>query len=277
MKPKPLRTRLDVLLVERGLADSQQKAQAMILAGEVSVDQVHARKAGMPVASDAQIELTSRHQKYASRGGLKLEGALEDFSINPSGLTCLDLGSSTGGFTDCLLQHGATRVYAVDVTIAQLAWKLQNDPRVIAIERNARELKPEDLRVNSEDLRINRDGLRVGARHAVPDLQSSAPEQVDLVVADVSFISVSKILAPAAACAKTNANFLILVKPQFELGREEIPEGGIVKDNALHEKAIAAVKKAAEAAGLLILKVAPSRLTGAEGNQEYFLHARKES
>jgi 23S rRNA (cytidine1920-2'-O)/16S rRNA (cytidine1409-2'-O)-methyltransferase len=255
MKPKPRRTRLDVLLVERGLAESQQKAQAMILAGEVSVDQVHARKAGMPVASDAKIELTSRHQKYASRGGLKLEGALEDFSIEPSNTVCLDLGSSTGGFTDCLLQHGASRVYAVDVTIAQLAWKLQNDPRVITVERNARELEPEDL---------------VGTRDAVL-------EQIDLVVADVSFISVSKILGPAAACARPNADFLILIKPQFELRREEIGPGGIVKDPRLHEKAIASVKKAAEAAGLTILRVAPSRLAGAEGNQEYFLHARKES
>ncbi|MGA2098510.1 MAG: TlyA family RNA methyltransferase [Candidatus Acidiferrum sp.] len=262
MKPKPRRTRLDVLLVERGLADSQQKAQAMILAGEVSVDQVHAQKAGMPVASDAQIELTSRHQKYASRGGLKLEGALEDFSIAPQGLICLDVGASTGGFTDCLLQHNATRVYAVDVNTPQLAWKLQNDPRVIPVERNARELKPEDL---------------AGTRNVHPKLPKAMPEQADLVVADVSFISVVKILVPAAACAKPKANFLILIKPQFELRREEIPEGGIVKDRALHEKAIAAVKKAAEAAGLCILKVAASRLTGAEGNQEYFLHARKES
>jgi 23S rRNA (cytidine1920-2'-O)/16S rRNA (cytidine1409-2'-O)-methyltransferase len=262
MKPKPRRSRLDVLLVERGLADSQQKAQAMILAGEVSVDQVHATKAGMPVASDAQIELTSRHQKYASRGGLKLEGALQDFSIAPKGLICLDVGASTGGFTDCLLQHNATRVYAVDVNTAQLAWKLQNDPRVIPVERNARELKPEDL---------------ADTRNVSPDLRKAVPEQANLVVADVSFISVTKILVPAAACAKPNANFLILIKPQFELRREEIPEGGIVKDPALHEKAIAAVKKAAEAAGLRILKVAPSHLTGAEGNQEYFLHARKES
>jgi 23S rRNA (cytidine1920-2'-O)/16S rRNA (cytidine1409-2'-O)-methyltransferase len=248
MKPKPRRTRLDILLVERGLADSQQRAQAMILAGEVSVNQVHAQKAGMPVASNAQIELTSRHQKYASRGGLKLEGALKDFSINPAGLICLDVGASTGGFTDCLLQHNARQIYAVDVNIAQLAWKLQHDPHVTAIERNARELKHDDL-----------------------------SEKVDLIVADVSFISVNKILASAAACAKLGADFLILVKPQFELRREEIGPGGIVKDPHLHEKAIATVKKGAETAGLLILKVAPSRLTGAEGNQEFFLHARKPS
>ncbi len=246
MKPKPGHTRLDLALVERGLAESQQKAQAMILAGEVRVDNVPAQKAGMPVASGAQIELTSRHLKYASRGGLKLEGALQDFSIVPDSLVCLDVGSSTGGFTDCLLQHGAARVYAVDVNVAQLAWKLQRDPRVVAIERNARELKPGDI-----------------------------PGPVDLVVADVSFISVCKILGPAAACAKPDATLLILIKPQFELRREDVGPGGIVQDPRLHEKAIASVRKCAEDVSLTILKVLPSRLTGAEGNQEFFLHARK--
>jgi 23S rRNA (cytidine1920-2'-O)/16S rRNA (cytidine1409-2'-O)-methyltransferase len=246
MKPKTGRKRLDLLLVERGLADSPQKAQAMILAGEVRVDEIAVQKAGTPISTDARIEVKSRQLKYASRGGLKLEGALEDFSINPAGLICLDAGASTGGFTDCLLQWGAARVYAVDVNIAQLAWKLQQDPRVTAIERNARELKPTDI-----------------------------PEQVDLIVADVSFISVCKILASASACAKPDANFLILIKPQFELPRQEVATGGIVNDVRLHEKAIASVRKCAEAAGLTCLKVFPSRLTGAEGNQEYFLHARK--
>jgi 23S rRNA (cytidine1920-2'-O)/16S rRNA (cytidine1409-2'-O)-methyltransferase len=246
MKPKTRRKRLDLLLVERGLADSQQKAQAMILADEVRVDNIAVQKAGTPVSSDARIEVKSRHLKYVSRGGLKLEGALEDFSINPTGLVCLDAGASTGGFTDCLIQKGAAHVYAVDVNIAQLAWKLQQDPRVTAIERNARELKATDI-----------------------------AEPVDLVVADVSFISVCKILAPASACAKPNAAFLILIKPQFELPRQDIATGGIVKDVRLHEKAIASVRKCAEAAGLTCLNVCPSRLTGAEGNQEYFLHARK--
>jgi 23S rRNA (cytidine1920-2'-O)/16S rRNA (cytidine1409-2'-O)-methyltransferase len=246
MKPKTRRKRLDLLLVERGLADSQQKAQAMILADEVRVDNIAVQKAGTPVSSDARIEVKSRHLKYVSRGGLKLEGALEDFSINPTGLVCLDAGASTGGFTDCLIQKGAAHVYAVDVNIAQLAWKLQQDPRVTAIERNARELKATDI-----------------------------AEPVDLVVADVSFISVCKILAPTSACAKPNADFLILIKPQFELPRQDIATGGIVKDVRLHEKAIASVRKCAEAAGLTCLNVCPSRLTGAEGNQEYFLHARK--
>jgi 23S rRNA (cytidine1920-2'-O)/16S rRNA (cytidine1409-2'-O)-methyltransferase len=246
MKPKTARIRLDLLLVEHGLAESQQKAQAMILAGEVRVNNIAVQKAGMPVSIDARIEVKSRQLKYASRGGLKLEGALEDFSINPAGLVCLDAGASTGGFTDCLLQQGAARVYAVDVNIAQLAWKLQQDPRVVVIEGNARELKPADI-----------------------------PEQVDLVVADVSFISVCKILAPASSCAKQSANFLILIKPQFELRREDVGPGGIVEDVHLHEKAIASVRKCADADALTCIKVLPSRLTGAEGNQEYFLHARK--
>ena len=246
MKSKTSRKRLDILLIERGFAESQQKAQAMILAGEVWINGVAVHKAGTPIASDAKIEVKSRHLKYASRGGLKLEGALEDFGINPAGLICLDVGSSTGGFTDCLLQLGAARVYAVDVNIAQLSWKLQQDPRVIAIERNARELSTQDI-----------------------------PEQVDLVVADVSFISVCKVLGPASACAKPGANFLILVKPQFELRRQDVGPGGIVEDVRLHEKAIANVRMCSETAGLTCVKVSPSRLTGAEGNQEYFLHARK--
>lgn len=246
MKPKAERKRLDALLFERGLAPSQEKAQAMILAGEVLVDGVAVHKAGTPVALEALIEVKSRHSKYASRAGAKLEGALGDFSIDPAGLVCLDIGASNGGFTDCLLQHGAVRVYALDVNVAQLDWKLQQDSCVKAIERNARELKQEDV-----------------------------PELVDLVTADVSFISVCKILRPALSCTKEVADFLILIKPQFELRREEIGPGGIVEDPRLHEKAVAKVREAIEAEGLVCVKVFPSRLTGAEGNQEYFLHARK--
>src|SRR5215470_10250321 len=167
MNAKSPKKRLDVLLFERGLADSRQKAQAMILAGEVTVDGAKQLKSGAQILASAQIEVASRLQKYASRGGLKLEGALADFSVNPTNLVCLDLGSSTGGFTDCLLQHGAARVYAVDVNVNQLAWKLRQDNRVIKIERNARELRAADI-----------------------------SELVDIAVADVSFISVTKILAP---------------------------------------------------------------------------------
>jgi 23S rRNA (cytidine1920-2'-O)/16S rRNA (cytidine1409-2'-O)-methyltransferase len=246
MNPKTERKRLDLLLVERGLAESCHKAQAMILAGEVEVEQQRADKAGAIVPETAHIEVHSRQQKYASRGGMKLEGALEDFHVAATGKTCLDVGASTGGFTDCLLQKGAAHVYAVDVNTDQLAWKLRGDPRVARIEKNARELLARDL-----------------------------PEQVDLVVVDVSFISIKKILVGAAACAKVEADLLLLVKPQFELEREEVGKGGIVREKALHEKAVAAVRSAMEALGLSVLGVAPSHLPGAEGNQEYFLHARK--
>jgi 23S rRNA (cytidine1920-2'-O)/16S rRNA (cytidine1409-2'-O)-methyltransferase len=246
MNAKTERKRLDVLLVERGLAESSHKAQAMILAGEVEVEQQRADKAGVILPETVHIEIRSRQQKYASRGGMKLEGALEDFHIIAAGKVCLDIGASTGGFTDCLLQNGAARVYAVDVNTDQLAWKIRGDARVIRLAKNARELVAGDL-----------------------------PELVDLVVADVSFISVAKILAGAAGCAKPGAELLILVKPQFELEREDVGKGGIVRETALHEKAVARVRSAMEALGLGVLGVAPSHLPGAEGNQEYFLHTQK--
>ncbi len=246
MKPKASRKRLDLLLVERGCAESAQKALAMILAGEVQVDGQRVQKAGMPVSEVARIEITSRLQKFVSRGGVKLEGALEDFAIEPAGRVCLDIGASNGGFTDCLLQHGAERVYAVDVNVEQLDWKLRQNPRVISVKRNARELRVEDL-----------------------------SETVDLAVIDVSFISVQKVIAPAVAVANPGAIFVILVKPQFELPREEVGHGGIVKNQALHDQAIQAVRKSAESIGLEYLGVQPSHLLGTEGNQEYFLHTRK--
>ncbi len=251
MKQKTVRKRLDLLLVERGFADSPQKALAMILAGEVQVGGQRAEKPGQPIAEDARIEVISRTQKFVSRGGLKLEGALQDFAINPADCVCLDIGASNGGFTDCLLQHGAARVYAVDVNVGQLDWKLRQNPRVIPIERNARELRAEDL-----------------------------PESVDIALIDVSFISVRKVILPAMALAKPGAVFLILVKPQFELGRELIGPGGIVKDQELHDQAIQTiqtVRERVESIGLDYLGVRPSRLLGAEGNQEYFLHACKKT
>jgi 23S rRNA (cytidine1920-2'-O)/16S rRNA (cytidine1409-2'-O)-methyltransferase len=242
------RVRLDVLVYERGLAASREKAQAMILAGEVLVNGVAAAKAGQPVVRDAVIEVNSRIQKYVSRGGFKLEGALRDFSVDVTGRICLDLGSSNGGFTDCLLQHAAVRVYAVDVNVEQLDWKLQQDARVIRIKKNARELAAEDL-----------------------------PEKVNVVVADVSFISVTKILPAVLPVAEVGSDFLILIKPQFELRREDIGPGGIVSDAGLHRRAIDSVRNAAVGLGLETVGVRASQLAGAEGNQEFFLHARKES
>jgi 23S rRNA (cytidine1920-2'-O)/16S rRNA (cytidine1409-2'-O)-methyltransferase len=246
MSPKIEKTRLDVLLVERGLAPSRERAQAMLLAGNVRVNGKRMDKPGTRLAADAQVEIAGETQRYASRGGLKLEGALEDFGVAPQDKTCLDVGSSTGGFTDCLLQHGARRVYAVDVTINQLDWKLQKDPRVVTTERNARYLKPEDV-----------------------------GELVDVVTMDVSFISVTKVLPAIVPITKPGADFLVLIKPQFELEKQQVGKGGIVRDPALHEKAVANVTAAAAALGLEIAGVRASHITGTEGNQEFFLHARR--
>jgi 23S rRNA (cytidine1920-2'-O)/16S rRNA (cytidine1409-2'-O)-methyltransferase len=244
-KSKSEKKRLDLLIVERGLAESREKAQAMILAGEVRVNGERSDKAGAQIAVDARIEVSGSSGKYASRGGLKLEGALEDFGIDAGGKMCLDIGASTGGFTDCLLQHGARRIYAVDVTPQQMAWRLVHDARVTQIKANARNLRPEQI-----------------------------PEPADLVTMDVSFISVAKVLPAVVAAAGPKAEYLILVKPQFELDRGDIGRGGIVREASLHERAVERVRAAAEAAGLRVAGVRPSRLTGAEGNQEFFLHAR---
>ena len=248
MKEKPARKRLDLLLVERKLAESREKAVAIILAGEVRVDGKREDKAGLAVSSDAKIAIASRHPKYVSRGGFKLEGALKDFSLHPTGLVCLDVGSSHGGFTDCLLQHGAARVYAVDVNVEQLDWKLRQDTRVVAVEKNARELERQDI-----------------------------PELADLAVVDVSFISVEKVIEPAARLTKPSSLFLILIKPQFELRRKQVGAGGIVKSKRLREKAVLSVSKHVKALGFKFLKVRPSTVSGVEGNQEYFLCARKKS
>lgn len=244
-KNKLAKTRLDQMLVARGMAQTEKSAQAMIMAGEIRVDEQLATKPGTMCSQDARIEFAGEHQKYASRAGLKLEGALEDFGVSPEDRVCLDVGASTGGFTDCLLQHGAQRVYAVDVSTAQLEWRLREDKRVITVEKNARYLRPTDI-----------------------------PEAVDFVTVDVSFISLSKILPAIASVAKAGAIFLILIKPQFELEKRFVGRGGIVTDPALHERAIASVRASAERAGLEILGAKLSRLAGAEGNREFFLGAR---
>jgi 23S rRNA (cytidine1920-2'-O)/16S rRNA (cytidine1409-2'-O)-methyltransferase len=256
IKTKTEKQRLDVLLVERGFAESRQKAQAMLLAGEVRIHGIRHEKPGERVPIDAAIEIAATHLQYVSRGGFKLEGALDDFSVDPSGKICLDVGSSTGGFTDCLLLRGATHVYAVDVTPDQMAWKLQQDPRVIRIKRNARELTSEDL-----------------ARTLSASQEFVRPQ---LVVIDLAFISVAKVLPAVAAVADPRAEFLILIKPQFELDRGDIGKGGIVRDVKLHERAIERVKAATHSAGLHDKGVKPSKLPGAEGNQEFFLYAIRE-
>lgn len=255
-KPKIEKQRLDLLLVERGIAESRQKAQAMLLAGEVRVAGQRHDKPGERVPNDVPIEITGTHLRYASRGGFKLEGALDDFGVDPTDKICLDVGSSTGGFTDCVLQRGASHVYAVDVTPDQMAWKLQQDPRVTRIKRNARELTLNDLT------------MAIGA----PAGKYIPPQ---LIVIDLAFISVAKVLSAVVAVAGPRAEFLILIKPQFELDRGDIGKGGIVRDVKLHERAIERVRAAAKSVGLQEKGVKPSKLPGAEGNQEFFLYATR--
>jgi 23S rRNA (cytidine1920-2'-O)/16S rRNA (cytidine1409-2'-O)-methyltransferase len=242
---QPGKSRLDVLIAERGLAPSRERAQALLLAGNILVNGQKMEKPGSQVATDARIEIIGETLRYASRGGLKLEGALEDFGITPRDKVCMDVGSSTGGFTDCLLQHGALRVYAVDVSADQLDWKLRKDPRIIAIECNARYLRSEDI-----------------------------AERAALITMDVSFISATKVLPAIVPAAAAGADFLILIKPQFELEKRDVGKGGIVRDASLHQKAIERVTASAAECTLEILGVRPSHLTGTEGNQEFFLHAR---
>jgi 23S rRNA (cytidine1920-2'-O)/16S rRNA (cytidine1409-2'-O)-methyltransferase len=241
---KTKKERLDVLLVSRGHAESRQKAQAMILAGEVTVSGQRSDKPGTLIPLDAVVEVATSQTRYVGRGGLKLEGALDDFGILPDGKICLDAGSSTGGFTDCMLQRGAAKVYAADVTTSQLAWKLRQDPRVVPVEANIRYLDAKAL-----------------------------PTPPSLITVDVSFISVGKVLPRLVSLAAPGAEFLILIKPQFELERGQVGAGGIVRDPQLHERAIERVRAAAESLGLQIKGVKPSHVPGAEGNQEFFLYA----
>ncbi len=236
------RQRIDQLLVERGLAESRQKAQALILAGQVLVDGQKAAKAGHTVPVEARIEVLAT-LKYVGRGGLKLEAALDQFAINPAGKVCLDVGSSTGGFTDCLLQRGAARVYAIDVGKGQLDWKLRNDPRVVLREE-------------------------VNARYLTPDLIG---ESADLAVCDVSFISVTRILPVLPPLLKEDAELVILVKPQFEVGKGQVGKGGIVRDPELHRWACAHVEEAARSLGYRTA-IIDSPVLGAEGNKEFLLH-----
>ena len=233
--------------MERGLASSRERAQALILAGKVLVAGQKIEKAGTGVDAEADIRLLGEDLKYVGRGGLKLEKALEHWHIEVADKICLDVGASTGGFTDCLLQHGAASVIAIDTGHGQIDFRLRQDSRVRLLEKtNARYLTRK----------------QVGG-------------VVDFIAMDVSFISATKVIVPAAETLRLNADLLVLVKPQFELPRHDIPTGGVVTDRALHQKAVEKVRIAATGAELEILGVAPSHLSGAEGNLEYFLHARK--
>jgi len=239
------RIRLDRLLVERGLAETRAKAQAMILAGEVLVDEQKVEKCGALASAGAKLRLLGEPLKYVSRGGVKLEGALEHFRVSPDGKTCLDIGASTGGFTDCLLQHGASRVFAVDVGANQLDWKLRRDPRVVSLEK-----------LNARYLKFGQLGVRVA-----------------LVTMDVSFISVTLILPVLPPLLETPADVLVLVKPQFEVGKGQVGKGGIVRDPDLRQEAVAKVSNKLLELGFCGLAQAESILPGMEGNIEFFLHA----
>jgi 23S rRNA (cytidine1920-2'-O)/16S rRNA (cytidine1409-2'-O)-methyltransferase len=243
MSARPRKTRIDQLLVDRGLAESREKAKALLLAGSVSVNGHRIDKPGQNVDPESEIEIAAK-LPYVSRGGLKLEKALDHFHIDVAGKICLDVGASTGGFTDCSLQRGAARVYAVDVGKGQLDWRLRGDPRVTVREGiNARYLKLEDV-----------------------------GEPVDLATMDVSFISATLIIPNLAAVLKADGAMIILIKPQFEVGREQVGKGGIVKDPAMHNAACDRVRAAVEALGFQTA-IIESPILGAEGNREFLLYA----
>jgi 23S rRNA (cytidine1920-2'-O)/16S rRNA (cytidine1409-2'-O)-methyltransferase len=238
------RERIDKLLVERGLADSRTKAQAMVMAGVVLVDEQRVEKPSHQFDTNSSIRIKGGDDpttRYVGRGGLKLEAALREFQIDVSGLTCLDLGASTGGFTDCLLQHGAKKVFAIDVGHNQIDWRLRNDPCVEVREGvNARYLTPEDF-----------------------------PSKFDLVVMDLSFISATKVLPAIVPLLVPDGSIITLIKPQFEVGRGEVGGGGVVRDEAKRLRVVEEVNNAARALGLEVVNVIESPITGAEGNVEY--------
>jgi len=241
--------RLDTVLVERGLVASRERARGLILAGQVRVNGVPVTKAGAPIQADALVTVDTPDHPYVGRGGLKLAHALDTFRIDPAGRTALDIGASTGGFTDVLLQRGAARVVALDVGHGQLDWKLRNDPRVVVLERvNARTLTP--------------DALPDGAR------------RFSIITIDVSFISLRHILPPLPPLLEPDADIVALVKPQFEAGREDVGKGGIVRDPAIHAQVVADITAAAEGLGLKTAGMVESPITGMEGNREFLLHLR---
>jgi 23S rRNA (cytidine1920-2'-O)/16S rRNA (cytidine1409-2'-O)-methyltransferase len=238
--------RLDKLMVERGLAPSREKAQALIMAGQVVLGDHAAQKAGQQVAADVELRIKGELLPYVSRGGLKLEKGLDQFGIDPSGRTAIDVGASTGGFTDCLLQRGASKVYAVDVGYGQLAWKLREDPRVVVMEKtNIRHLQPEQL-------------------DPLPDL----------AVIDASFISLNLVLPPTLALLQRPAEVVALVKPQFEVGKGAVGKGGIVRDPRLHDEVLSNMERLAAELSAELLGICDSPITGADGNREFLMGLR---
>ena len=246
---KQRKVRLDRMLVDRGIAESREKAQALVVAGQVLVDERKIEKAGTLVPEGAAVRLLGEQMRYVSRGGLKLEGALQIFGVDVSDAVCLDIGASTGGFTDCLLQHGAKKVYAVDVGYGQLAWKLRQDPRVVVIERaNVRQLTSERV-----------------------------PEKASVAVIDVSFISLEKGLPAVVPFLGPGAIVIALIKPQFEVGKGKIGKGGIVRDDGERTAARDRIAAFFAAQGFQVNGVMQSPITGQDGNVEYLLCAHRGS
>lgn len=243
-----MKERLDVLLVERGLAPSREKAKTMIMEGCVFVEGQREDKAGTNFHTEVQIEVRGNILPYVSRGGLKLEKAVQQFGLSLQGAVCMDIGASTGGFTDCMLQNGASKVYAVDVGYGQFAWKLRNDPRVVCMEKtNIRYVTPEDI----EDI-------------------------LDFASVDVSFISLTKVLLPARALLREDGEMVCLIKPQFEAGREKVGKKGVVRDASVHREVLEKILSFAEEHGFAALHLQYSPIKGPEGNIEYLVHLRKE-
>ncbi|MBP1696977.1 MAG: hemolysin [Deltaproteobacteria bacterium] len=241
--------RVDIVLVERGMVSSRERARALIMAGKVIVEGKRIAKPGVQINVDAQVHLQEGSSPYVSRGGEKIEGALKTFGIDPKGMIVMDVGASTGGFTDCILQKGAKKVYAVDVGYGQLAWKLQKDPRVVNLERrNIRYLPREEVQ-----------------------------EEADLIVIDTSFISVEKFLPRLLGFLKRGGTILSLIKPQFEVGKGEVGKGGVVRDRALHEKVVDRISNFSRGLGLKVLGVTESPLLGPKGNREFFIYLKKEN
>ena len=239
--------RLDKILFTKGLAQSREQAKRLILAGLVIVNEQKIDKVGTVVAENAEIRILGQEHPYVGRGGVKLEKALQAFQIDPTGKIAIDIGASTGGFTDCLLQHGAQKVYAVDVGYGQLAWKLVTDPRVISLERtNARYLSPNDF-----------------------------PEQMDLATIDLAFISLTKVLLPVSSLLKPQAAMIALVKPQFEVGKGEVGKGGIVKSAEKHQQVLQHLRAYAQSIGLTVAGVLESPLKGADGNTEFLMYLKR--
>ena len=243
-----MKERLDVLLVKKGLAPSREKAKAVIMAGSVYVDGQKEDKAGSVFDEEsAQIEVRGHALPYVSRGGLKLEKALKVFPITLTDKICMDIGASTGGFTDCMLQNGAAKVYSVDVGYGQLDWKLRQDERVVCMEKtNFRYMTPEDI-----------------------------PDVLDFASVDVSFISLDKILTPAYALLKEQGEMVALIKPQFEAGREKVGKKGVVRDPKVHEEVISRIVRHADEVSFEVLDLSYSPIRGPEGNIEYLIHLRK--